>query len=206
MNTEKWKWHDIHLCSSFNPSKVHTHSSEHTPWTHTWSSGQPFMLQRPGRSCALLKDSLFVVLRVERALDIHSPIPTVPAAVASTWWEQLVFTSFCRASMVYLMRWRWWMFTAYRPIRSPNALGTWEMSVMTGCPNETNVGYSLGSTSHCCSSVTIRMPSSISFSTFLMSPDGWEKKKNITLLNKFINEHTYVHTLLKLCVKSTATN
>ncbi len=35
----KWKWHDIrpsmvthtrNLCSAFNPSKVHTHSSEHT--------------------------------------------------------------------------------------------------------------------------------------------------------------------------------
>ncbi len=38
------------LCS--NPSKVQTHSSEHTntPWTHTRSSGQSFMLQRPGSS------------------------------------------------------------------------------------------------------------------------------------------------------------
>ncbi len=35
------------------PSKVHTHSSEHThtPWTHTRSSGQPFMLRHPGSSC-----------------------------------------------------------------------------------------------------------------------------------------------------------
>ncbi len=51
----EWKseWSDIrpsmvthtrNLCSAFNPSKVHTH----TPWTHTRSSGQPFMLWRPG--------------------------------------------------------------------------------------------------------------------------------------------------------------
>ncbi len=61
----KWKWSDIRLsmetrtrnpCSAFNPFKVHTHSSEHThththtPWTHTRSSGQPFMLQRPRSS------------------------------------------------------------------------------------------------------------------------------------------------------------
>ncbi len=60
------------------PSKVHTHSSEHThtPWTHTRSSGQPFMLRRLGSSWgfgALLKGSSVVVLKVERALDIHSP-------------------------------------------------------------------------------------------------------------------------------------
>ncbi len=39
--------HTRNLCSAFIPSKVHTHSSEHT---HTRSSGQPFMLQRPGSS------------------------------------------------------------------------------------------------------------------------------------------------------------
>ncbi len=77
----KWKWRDIrpsmvthtrNLCSAFNPSKVHTH----TPWTHTRSSGQPFMLRRPGSSWgfgALLKGTSVVVLRVERALYIHSP-------------------------------------------------------------------------------------------------------------------------------------
>ncbi len=57
------KWHDIqpsmvihtqNLCSAFNPSKVHTHRSEHThththtPWTHTRSSGQPFYAAAPG--------------------------------------------------------------------------------------------------------------------------------------------------------------
>ncbi len=33
------------LCSAFNPSKVHTHTavSSHSPWTHTRSTGQPFM-------------------------------------------------------------------------------------------------------------------------------------------------------------------
>ncbi len=45
------KWSDIrpsmvthtrNLCSVFNPSKEHTQQ-----WTHTRSSGQPFMLQRP---------------------------------------------------------------------------------------------------------------------------------------------------------------
>ncbi len=36
-------------------------------WTHAQSSGQPFMLQRPRSSWG------FVVLRVERALYIHSP-------------------------------------------------------------------------------------------------------------------------------------
>ncbi len=78
-----WKWHDIrpsmvthtqNLCSAFNPSKVHTHSSEHTH-THTRSSGQPFM-QRLGNSWGfggLLKSTSVVVLRVERALYIHSP-------------------------------------------------------------------------------------------------------------------------------------
>ncbi len=70
--------HTRNLCSAFNPSKVHTHSSEHTHtlWTHTRSSGQPFMLRRPGGSwgfCVLLKGTSVVVLMVESALYIHSP-------------------------------------------------------------------------------------------------------------------------------------
>ncbi len=57
---------------------VHTHTSEHThtPWTHTQSSGQPFMLRRPGSSWgfgALLKGTSVMVSKVERALYIHSP-------------------------------------------------------------------------------------------------------------------------------------
>ncbi len=77
----KWKWSDIrpsmvthtrNLCSAFNPSKVNTH----TLWTHTRSSGQPFMLRRLGSSWgfgALLKGTSVMVLKVERVLDIHSP-------------------------------------------------------------------------------------------------------------------------------------
>ncbi len=72
----KWKvkvkvtWHDMwpsmvthtqNLCSAFNPSKC-----THTPWTHTRSSGQPFSWG------FLLKGTSVVVLRVERALYIHS--------------------------------------------------------------------------------------------------------------------------------------
>ncbi len=51
-------------------------NTTHTPWTHTRSSGQPFMLRRPGSSWgfgALLKGTSVVVLKVERALYIHSP-------------------------------------------------------------------------------------------------------------------------------------
>ncbi len=52
--------------------------SAHTEqWTHTRSSGQPFMLRRPGSSWGfgvLLKGTSVVVLRVERVLYIHSPL------------------------------------------------------------------------------------------------------------------------------------
>ncbi len=82
------KWRDIrpsmvthtrNMCSAIIPSKVHTHSSghTHTPWTHTRSSGQPFMLRHPGSSwgfSVLLKGTSVVVLKVERALHaVHSP-------------------------------------------------------------------------------------------------------------------------------------
>ncbi len=40
----KVTWHTRNLCSAFNPSKLHTHTHTHTPWTHTRSSGQPFIL------------------------------------------------------------------------------------------------------------------------------------------------------------------
>ncbi len=58
--TEKVKvtWHTAKYGNPYSelvlciyPSKVHTHSSEHThTWTHTRSSGQPFMLRRQGSS------------------------------------------------------------------------------------------------------------------------------------------------------------
>ncbi len=63
-----------------HPKCTHTHTADnshtHTQqWTHTRSSGQ-FMLRRPGSSWGfgvLLKGTSVVVLRVERALYIHSP-------------------------------------------------------------------------------------------------------------------------------------
>ncbi len=64
--------------SEFNPSKVHTHSSEHTHTVNThpeqWTA---IYAAAPGSSWgsgALLKGlSSVVVLRVKRALVIHSP-------------------------------------------------------------------------------------------------------------------------------------
>ncbi len=92
-SAQSWyQWRDIqpsmlthtrNSCSAFtHPKCTHTAVNTHTPWTHTWSSGQPFMLRCPGSSCgfgALLKGTSVVVLKVERALDIHSPPPTIPA-------------------------------------------------------------------------------------------------------------------------------
>ncbi len=52
---------------------VNTHT--HTPWSHTRSSGQPFMLRCLGSSWgfgALFKGTSVMVLKVEKALDIHS--------------------------------------------------------------------------------------------------------------------------------------
>ncbi len=59
-----------------HPKCTHTAVNTNTPWTHTRSSGQPFMLRRPGSRWgfgALLKGTSVVVLKVERALYIHSP-------------------------------------------------------------------------------------------------------------------------------------
>ncbi len=69
--------HLTHPCTHTQQWVVNKHTLTHTPWTHTQSSGQPFMLRRPGSSWgfgALLKGlTSVVVLKVERALDIHSP-------------------------------------------------------------------------------------------------------------------------------------
>ncbi len=87
---EKWKWHttkygdpylEFVLC--MYPSKVHTHSSEHTHIvnTHTWSSGQPVMLQRMGSS----RDSVPCSRALRHGIEggesaVHSlPPPTIPA-------------------------------------------------------------------------------------------------------------------------------
>ncbi len=70
----------LNSCSAFtHPKCTHTQqwTHTHTLWTHTRSSGQPFMLRRSGSSWgfgALLKGlTSVVVLKVERALYIHSP-------------------------------------------------------------------------------------------------------------------------------------
>ncbi len=44
----EWEWSDIrNLCSAFNPSFNCAHTQQ---WTHTRSSGQPFLLRHPGSS------------------------------------------------------------------------------------------------------------------------------------------------------------
>ncbi len=69
------------LCSAFNPSKC-THTAvrseqTHTPWTHTRSSGQPFLYcskrgaVRSSVPCSRAPQSWY--WGVERALYIHSP-------------------------------------------------------------------------------------------------------------------------------------
>ncbi len=86
LNESERKWRDIrpsmvtntrNSCSAFIPSKVHTHSSEHTHTVNThpeqWAA---IYAARPGSSWgfgALLKGTSVVVLRVERVLYIHSP-------------------------------------------------------------------------------------------------------------------------------------
>ncbi len=75
--------HTRNLCSAFNPSKcTHTAVNTHTPWTHTRSSGQPFMLWRPGSIWgfgALLKGTSVVVLSVGESAGHSLPPPTIPA-------------------------------------------------------------------------------------------------------------------------------
>ncbi len=71
-------WPILGICALYlsHPKCTHTAVNTHTPWTHTRSSGQPFMLRRPGSSWgfgALLKGTSVVVLKEERALYIHSP-------------------------------------------------------------------------------------------------------------------------------------
>ncbi len=84
---KKWKWRDIrrpilvicalhlshpkctHTAVNTHTPWTHTAVNTHTPWTHTRSSGQP------GNSWGfgvLLKTTSVVVLRVKRALYIHS--------------------------------------------------------------------------------------------------------------------------------------
>ncbi len=68
--------HTQNLCSAFNPSKVHTHSSEHTHTVNTRRSGQPFYAAVPGEQLGvrcLAQEHLSRGIEMERALYIHSP-------------------------------------------------------------------------------------------------------------------------------------
>ncbi len=72
-------WHVAKYGDPYSESVlcIYPIQSAHTQqWTHTRSSGQPFMLWHPGNSWGfgvLLKGTSVVVLKVERALYNHSP-------------------------------------------------------------------------------------------------------------------------------------
>ncbi len=80
-----WKWRDIrpcmvthtqNLCSAINPSKVHTHSSEHTHCEHTPGAvGSHLCCSTRGAVAVwcLAQGHLSRGIEVERALYIHSP-------------------------------------------------------------------------------------------------------------------------------------
>ncbi len=78
-NKIKWKWHTAKYCNPYSefvlciyPYKVHTHSSEHTPravGSHLCYSARGAV----GGSVPCSRATSVVVLRVERALVIHSP-------------------------------------------------------------------------------------------------------------------------------------
>ncbi len=71
--------HTRNLCSAFNPSKVHT------PWTHTRSSGKPFLLWHPGSSWALAQGHLMALFHCmvrHGSLLGGFPLGTVPG----TWY------------------------------------------------------------------------------------------------------------------------
>ncbi len=67
--------HLTHPKCTHTHAHAHAHAHTHTH-THTRSSGQPFMVRRPGSSwgfSVLLKGTSVVLLKVERALYIHPP-------------------------------------------------------------------------------------------------------------------------------------
>ncbi len=70
-------WPILRICALdlTHPKCTHTAVNTHTQqWTHTRSSGQPFMLRRPGSSWGfgvLLKSTSVVVLKVEESA-VHS--------------------------------------------------------------------------------------------------------------------------------------
>ncbi len=95
----KWKWHDVtysqvwwpilgiralhltHPKCTHTAVNTHTHTHIHIPWTHTRSSGQLFMLRRPGSSwgfvpCSRAPQSWYWGWR-ERCT--FTPPPTIPA-------------------------------------------------------------------------------------------------------------------------------
>ncbi len=75
------------------PSKcTHTAVNTHKPWTHTRSSGQPFMSpgEQLGIQC-LAQGHLVMVLKVERERCTFTPPMTIPAGTRlklTTFWLQ----------------------------------------------------------------------------------------------------------------------
>ncbi len=86
-------WPILGICALHLPIQVHTHQWTHIPWTHTRSSGQPFMLQRLGSSWgfgALLKGTSSSYGRWrERFTSPPMTIPAGPRFKLANLWVRL---------------------------------------------------------------------------------------------------------------------
>ncbi len=89
--------HLTHPKCTHTHTHTHTHSSEHThsavnthtPWTHTWSSGKPFMLQRRGAVGGSVPAQGHLSRGIEGGEStVHSHPPTYNPCQMETWtWE-----------------------------------------------------------------------------------------------------------------------
>ncbi len=113
MKVKKWKWHTAKYGDPYSefvlciyPSKVHTHSSEHTHTVNTHqSSGQPFMLRRPGSSwgfSALLEGTSSWYWRWRECCTLTPLTDNVQCSL------HLQYLQYFNAKWRRIWRQRWW--------------------------------------------------------------------------------------------------
>ncbi len=93
--------HTLNLCSAL----IHLKCTHTQHWTHTRSSGWPFMMHHSGSSWGfgvLLKGISVVVLKEERELYIHSPhrqsLPDLRLELTTFWLWVLLSNHYATAS------------------------------------------------------------------------------------------------------------
>ncbi len=113
------------LCSAYTHPSAHTQQWSHTPWTHTRSSGQPFMLRAQGAVGGSVGVSLLVIL----CIFVYVTNKALLSLIIHFFFSVLL-----KGPSSWYRRWRGHC-TFTPPTYNPCRTETWTLNLSIASPN-----------------------------------------------------------------------